>query len=69
MAPSVAVLPPTQASTVVVPKVLDPSKGAAGAFGRGLASYNHEVETKGNEKHHPAKYPNYLPVWDNEPKK
>jgi len=69
MAPSaVDVLPPTsnQAATVIVPKTLDPSKGAAGAFGRGQAGYDHAAETKGTEKHAAASYPHYLPVWDNE---
>lgn len=35
------------------------------AFG-GPKVYQSEIELQGNEKHAAAKYPNYLPVWDNE---
>lgn len=34
------------------------------AFQQGAKTTNYEVELKGNEKHPPAKYPNYLPFWD-----
>ncbi|KAK4508601.1 hypothetical protein PRZ48_002340 [Zasmidium cellare] len=34
------------------------------AFQQGAKTTNYEVELKGNEKHKPAKYPNYLPYWD-----
>jgi sulfonate dioxygenase len=28
--------------------------------------FKKELELRGTEKHAPAKYPNYLPTWDNE---
>ncbi|KAF2171959.1 hypothetical protein M409DRAFT_63487 [Zasmidium cellare ATCC 36951] len=34
------------------------------AFQQGAKTTNYEVELKGSEKHKPAKYPNYLPYWD-----
>lgn len=35
------------------------------AFG-GPKVFKRELELRGTEKHAPARYPNYLPVWDNE---
>lgn len=32
----------------------------------GPKAFSKELELKGTEKHAPTKYPNYLPVWDNE---
>lgn len=32
----------------------------------GPKTFKKEFELRGTEKHAPAKYPNYLPVWDNE---
>ncbi|KAK3067212.1 hypothetical protein LTR53_016053, partial [Teratosphaeriaceae sp. CCFEE 6253] len=34
------------------------------AFAQGPKSTNYEAELKGTAKHPPAKYPNYLPYWD-----
>jgi hypothetical protein len=36
------------------------------AFAQGPKTTNYDNELKGVGKHPPAKYPNYLPVWDNE---
>lgn len=33
------------------------------AFNYGPRSYQKEAEEKGSERHAPAKYPHYLPVW------
>jgi len=38
------------------------------AFASGPAVFKHDTETKGTDKQPPAKYPNYLPVWDLEKK-
>lgn len=35
------------------------------AFQQGAATTKYDVELYGTEKHAPAKYPNYLPYWDN----
>lgn len=35
-------------------------------FYRSKEEYSREAEEKGTERHPPASYPNYLPVWDNE---
>lgn len=34
------------------------------AFQQGPQTTDYEIELKGNEKHPPASYPDYLPVWD-----
>lgn len=34
------------------------------AFAQAASSTNYEAELKGTDKHPPAKYPNYLPFWD-----
>lgn len=36
------------------------------AFAQGPKTTNYDNELKGVGKHPPAKYPHYLPVWDNE---
>ncbi|KAK3044055.1 hypothetical protein LTS18_002293, partial [Coniosporium uncinatum] len=36
------------------------------AFNSGPSNFKKDVELKGSDKQPPAKYPNYLPVWDNE---
>jgi hypothetical protein len=38
------------------------------AFG-GPKVFQKDLELRGTEKHAPARYPNYLPVWDNEKEK
>jgi sulfonate dioxygenase len=38
------------------------------AFG-GPKVFQRELELRGTDKHAPAKYPHYLPVWDNEKEK
>jgi len=36
------------------------------AFNGGPSNFKKDVELRGSDKQPPAKYPNYLPVWDNE---
>jgi sulfonate dioxygenase len=38
------------------------------AFG-GPKVFRKELELRGTDQHAPARYPNYLPVWDNEKEK
>jgi sulfonate dioxygenase len=38
------------------------------AFG-GPKVFRKDLELRGTDKHAPARYPNYLPVWDNETEK
>jgi sulfonate dioxygenase len=38
------------------------------AFG-GPKVFQKDLELRGTEKHAPARYPNYLPTWDNETEK
>jgi sulfonate dioxygenase len=58
MAPAVIETPPTDYKSGV---------GAYKEFGLGGPKFfQKELELKGTEKHSPAKYPHYLPVWDNE---
>lgn len=58
MAPAIIEIPPTDYKSGV---------GAYKEFGLGGPKFfQKELELKGTEKHSPAKYPHYLPVWDNE---
>lgn len=58
MAPAVIETPPADYKSGV---------GAYKEFGLGGPKFfQKELELKGTEKHLPAKYPHYLPVWDNE---
>lgn len=41
-------------------------EGYKEAFAQGPKTTNYDNELKGVGKHPPAKYPHYLPVWDNE---
>lgn len=63
MAPAVIEIP--QEAPISLPKGPSDYKET---FNAGPKNYRKETEEKGNEKHPPAKYQNYLPTWDPEKK-
>jgi sulfonate dioxygenase len=65
MAPALIETPQdTSAEKIYVKDKLE--EGYKEAFAQGPKTTNYDNELKGVGKHPPARYPNYLPVWDNE---
>jgi sulfonate dioxygenase len=63
---------PALVETVVQQQAVD-YKSGVGQYkepgNSGPKAFRRDLELRGTEKHAPARYPNYLPTWDNETEK